>query len=178
METIYLDHAAGTPVRPEALEALLPWFSRGFANPSSLHGSGQEARRALEEARERVAAFLGADPAEILFTAGGTESDNAKAASRAGRPDAISSRAKAFPGPRRCADGTGSRFSRPKSGPFRGERLRKKLCPLGRDSLADFLLTCHIGDYELAIFPTGGVLVRGTTDIALARALAARCIGM
>jgi cysteine desulfurase len=76
METIYLDHAAATPVRPEVLEAMLPWFSRGFANSSSLHRSGQEAKRALEEARERVAACLGAEATEVLFTAGGTESDN------------------------------------------------------------------------------------------------------
>ncbi|MCU0617175.1 MAG: cysteine desulfurase, partial [Gemmatimonadaceae bacterium] len=73
---VYLDHAATTPVRPEVLEAMLPWFSTRFGNPSSTHKLGREARVALDEARERVAVTLGAHADEICFTSGGTESDN------------------------------------------------------------------------------------------------------
>ena len=73
---VYLDHAATTPVRPEVLEAMLPWFSTRFGNPSSTHKLGREARVALDEARERVATALGAHADEICFTSGGTESDN------------------------------------------------------------------------------------------------------
>jgi len=76
MQPIYLDHAATTPVRPEVREAMLPWLGDRFGNPSSSHRWGREARAALEEARERVAAVLGARRSEILFTACGTESDN------------------------------------------------------------------------------------------------------
>jgi len=75
-EPIYLDHAATTPVRPEVREAMEPFFGPRFGNPSSLHRWGREARVALDEARERVAACLGARADEICFTSGGTESDN------------------------------------------------------------------------------------------------------
>jgi cysteine desulfurase len=75
-EPIYLDHAATTPVRSEVREAMEPFFGPRFGNPSSLHRWGREARVALDEARERVAACLGARPDEICFTSGGTESDN------------------------------------------------------------------------------------------------------
>ncbi|NIP80735.1 MAG: aminotransferase class V-fold PLP-dependent enzyme, partial [Gemmatimonadetes bacterium] len=75
-DTLYLDHAATTPLRPEAREAMAPFLDDRFGNPSSAHGTGRTARLALEEARERIAALLGADPVEILFTAGGTEADN------------------------------------------------------------------------------------------------------
>ncbi|KJL18620.1 Cysteine desulfurase [Microbacterium oxydans] len=71
----YLDHAATTPLRPEAREAWLT-ASETVGNASSTHGAGQDARRLLEESRERVAAVLGADPIEIVFTSGGTESIN------------------------------------------------------------------------------------------------------
>lgn len=74
---IYLDHAATTPVRPEVLEAMLPYFSQRFGNPSSIHTLGQEARKALEDARETVAHVLGCRASEVIFTSGGTESDNA-----------------------------------------------------------------------------------------------------
>ncbi len=74
--TVYLDHAATTPVRPEVLDAMLPWFSTRFGNPSSVHRLGREARVALDEARERVAACLGAHPDEVCFTSCGTEGDN------------------------------------------------------------------------------------------------------
>jgi len=73
---IYLDHAATTPMRPEILEAMHPYFSEHFGNPSSLHSYGQDARAAIEQAREHVARAIGATPQEIIFTSGGTESDN------------------------------------------------------------------------------------------------------
>lgn len=73
---VYLDHAATTPVRPEVLEAMLPFFGPRFGNPSSVHKWGREARTALDEARERVARCLGAGADEICFTSGGTEGDN------------------------------------------------------------------------------------------------------
>jgi cysteine desulfurase len=73
---IYLDHAATTPVRPEVLEAMLPFFGPRFGNPSSAHRWGREARTALDEARERVARCLGAQADEVCFTSGGTEGDN------------------------------------------------------------------------------------------------------
>lgn len=74
---VYLDHAASTPVRPEALEVMLPFFTAEFANPSAHHEGGRRASEALERARETVAAVLGALPEEIVFTSGGTESINA-----------------------------------------------------------------------------------------------------
>jgi cysteine desulfurase len=76
MKRIYLDNAATTPTDPEVVKAMLPYFSDIFGNPSSLHSFGQEAKRAIEEARDRIASFISADPEEIVFTSGGTESDN------------------------------------------------------------------------------------------------------
>lgn len=76
MTAIYLDHAATTPVRPEVLDAMMPFFGSRFGNPSSAHGFGREARAALEEARERIAGVIGAKRSEIVFTSGGTEGDN------------------------------------------------------------------------------------------------------
>lgn len=73
---IYLDHAATTPLAPEVLEAMLPFMRERFGNASSLYGLGKESRRAVESARELAAAFFGCRPQEILFTSGGTESDN------------------------------------------------------------------------------------------------------
>jgi len=73
---IYLDHAATTPVRPEVLDAMLPFYGPRFGNPSSMHRWGRDARTALDEARERVARCLGANADEICFTSGGTEADN------------------------------------------------------------------------------------------------------
>ncbi len=75
MQRIYLDHAATTAPRPEVIEAMLPFYRMEFANPSSPHSSGQRVRRALEAARERTAAGLGAKASEIVFTSGGSESD-------------------------------------------------------------------------------------------------------
>jgi cysteine desulfurase len=72
----YLDHAATTPMRPEAVEAMLPFLSERFGNPSGSHAVSREAKKALEEAREVVAVCLGAHPAEVVFTGSGTEADN------------------------------------------------------------------------------------------------------
>lgn len=74
--SIYLDHAATTPVREEVFEAMKPFYGPRFGNPSSTHRWGREARAALDEARERVGRCLGARPDEICFTSGGTEADN------------------------------------------------------------------------------------------------------
>lgn len=76
MQTLYLDHAATTPVRDEVREAMAPFLGPRFGNPSSLHGPGQAARAALDGARADVAAAIGASPSEIRFVRGGTESDN------------------------------------------------------------------------------------------------------
>jgi len=76
MRKIYLDYAATTPTDPEAVRAMLPYFSETFGNPSSAHEFGRDARAAVEAARENVAGLLGAKAAEIVFTSGGTESNN------------------------------------------------------------------------------------------------------
>ena len=73
---IYLDHAATTPLRREALEAMLPYLTEHYGNPSSPHGAGRRARAGLDEAHERVARAIGAGPREIVFTSGGSESNN------------------------------------------------------------------------------------------------------
>ena len=74
---VYLDHAGTTPMDPRVLEAMTPYFTRRYGNPSSIHSVGQEARYALDESRERVAQVLHCRPREVVFTGGGTESDNA-----------------------------------------------------------------------------------------------------
>jgi cysteine desulfurase len=76
MQEIYLDHSATTPIRPEVLEAMLPFLREHHGNAGSLHRFGRDCRRAVETAREQVAALINAEPREILFTSGGTESDN------------------------------------------------------------------------------------------------------
>ena len=73
---IYLDANATTPLLPEVLEAMLPWLREGFANPSGSYAAAKSARRAIDHAREQVAALIGAEPGEIIFTGGGTESVN------------------------------------------------------------------------------------------------------
>ena len=73
---IYLDHAATTPLHPAVLEAMLPYLTEHHGNPSSIHASGRRARQGLDEAREEIAALIGAKPREIVFTASGTEADN------------------------------------------------------------------------------------------------------
>lgn len=74
---VYLDHSATTPLDPEVLEAMLPWLREHFGNASSLHAWGRRARVAVEEAREEIAALIGAHPSELVFTSGGTEANNA-----------------------------------------------------------------------------------------------------
>jgi len=76
MRKIYLDHAAGTPLDPRVLEAMLPYLKEDFGNPSSLHDFGQTAKKAVDEARARVAGLIGASPEEIIFTANGSEANN------------------------------------------------------------------------------------------------------
>lgn len=77
MEKIYLDNNATTKVHPEVQEAMLPFFQEIYGNASSVHAFGREAKKHLEEARRKVASMLGASsPDEIVFTSGGTESDN------------------------------------------------------------------------------------------------------
>jgi cysteine desulfurase len=75
-DRIYLDHAATTPLRPAVLDAMLPYLTEHFGNPSSIHATGRRARPGLDEARETVARHLGAAPREIVFTASGSEADN------------------------------------------------------------------------------------------------------
>ena len=76
-DIIYMDHAGTTPVDPRVLDAMMVWFTRSFGNASSVHTLGQEAKRALDESRETVARILGCRLSEVVFTSGGTESDNA-----------------------------------------------------------------------------------------------------
>ncbi|MGH9864701.1 MAG: cysteine desulfurase family protein [Candidatus Acidiferrales bacterium] len=76
MRRVYLDYNATTPVAPEVLDAMLPFFTEGYGNASSIHSAGQNARAAVESARVSVAALIGAKPSEIVFTSGGTEADN------------------------------------------------------------------------------------------------------
>lgn len=91
----YLDHAATTPVLPEAAEAMIPWLTAQFGNPSGSHSVARAARAAVEEARERVAGVLGVEPGAVVFTGGGTESDNlavrgaVEARRRAGLPPGV-----------------------------------------------------------------------------------------
>lgn len=76
MKRIYLDYAATTPVHPDVLEAMLPYFNAEYGNPSAIHSYGQTTRGAIDEARTSVAGLIGCSPEEIVFTSGGTEADN------------------------------------------------------------------------------------------------------
>jgi cysteine desulfurase len=116
MNAIYLDHAATTPVRPEVRDAMLPFLGERFGNPSSVHRWGREARAQVEKARSRLAATIGASPGEIVFTRGGTESDNLAILGRTratpGRGVACSAiEHKAVMAAARAAEREGARFS-------------------------------------------------------------------
>lgn len=76
MKKVYMDHAATTPTDVEVVKAMEPYFSLKYGNPNSIHSFGQEAREAVEEAREKIAHLIGANSSEIVFTTGGTEADN------------------------------------------------------------------------------------------------------
>ena len=92
---MYLDHAATTPLRAEALAAMMPWLTDSYGNASGGHRLAREARRAVDEARESVAEVVGCRPGEVVFTGGGTEADNlaisgfAAAAARGGAPSTV-----------------------------------------------------------------------------------------
>src|SRR2546423_9422345 len=74
--SVYLDHAATTGVLPEVLDAMLPYYTEKYGNPSSVHAWGRSAHQGLENARRQVASVLGSRPREVVFTSGGTEWDN------------------------------------------------------------------------------------------------------
>ncbi len=76
MKKIYLDHNATTPAHPEVVEAMLPYYHTYYGNASSIHCFGRDARKAMDDARDKIADLIGADPQEIVFTGGGTEADN------------------------------------------------------------------------------------------------------
>lgn len=73
---VYMDHSATTAVDPAVTEAMLPYFSEKYGNPSSLYSIGRQSRKAIEESRQKVADLIGAKKEEIIFTGSGTESDN------------------------------------------------------------------------------------------------------
>lgn len=77
MRTVYLDHAATTPLDERVLEAMMPYLKEGYGNANSAHHLGQKSKVVVEDAREKIAGIIGAEPSEIIFTSGGTESDNA-----------------------------------------------------------------------------------------------------
>ena len=74
--TVYLDHSASTPTDPRVVEAMLPYFTEVYGNPSSSHSFGRKAESAIETARATIAGILNCSPAELVFTSGGSESDN------------------------------------------------------------------------------------------------------
>lgn len=76
MKSVYMDHSATTPVDPDVFNAMIPYYTDIYGNASSVHSQGQKAHRAVEQAREQVAALIGASAGELIFTAGGTEADN------------------------------------------------------------------------------------------------------
>ena len=76
MERVYLDYAATTPLDDRVFDKMMPWFKQDFGNPSSVHYFGQQAEAAVENARKMIAGCVGAEPEEVIFTSGGTESDN------------------------------------------------------------------------------------------------------
>ena len=76
MKRIYMDYAATTPMHPDVAAGMAPYYTDNFGNPSSIHSFGRDARKAMDGARDNIAAFIGSRPDEIIFTSGGTEADN------------------------------------------------------------------------------------------------------
>ncbi|MCK4547339.1 MAG: aminotransferase class V-fold PLP-dependent enzyme, partial [Candidatus Eisenbacteria sp.] len=76
MRTVYMDHVAATPLRPEVVEAMMPFFRERFGNPQSVHEMGNRSAQVVEEAREKVASLIGARSEEVIFTASGSEANN------------------------------------------------------------------------------------------------------
>ena len=141
----YLDHAASTPMRPEAIAAMTPFLAECFANPSGGHSAAQAAKTALEEAREEVAAALGAEPLEVVFTGGGTEADNlavegaARAARAARGADGVVTTAFEHKGVLGAAD----RLER--------EGFRVSRAPVGRDGIVDVDALADVLDERTAV---------------------------
>ncbi|MCX7896530.1 MAG: cysteine desulfurase [Rhodocyclaceae bacterium] len=109
MAAVYLDHNATTPLEPTVLEAMMPFLTDRYGNPSSRHAWGRQARRALDKAREQVAAAVGAHPTEVIFTSGGSEANNLflKGAASATRPGLIAHSAIEHPSVWRAAAALG-----------------------------------------------------------------------
>ena len=142
---VYLDHAATTPVRPEVLDAMLPYLgSEAFGNPSSAHRFGRAARAGIEEAKGRVARALDAEPNQVIFTSGGTEADNL----------AVIGAALA---------------SHERGGPF-----RVAVCATEHKAiLAAAHAVAHLGGEEIALpVDTAGIVDEAALDAALARGVA------
>lgn len=170
-EPIYLDHAATTPVRPEVVEAMAPFYGPRFGNPSSTHRWGRDARVALDEARERVAAAIGVRTDEVCFTSGGTEGDNLavlgvwRALCRGGRRAVVTTpiEHKAVLGAVHCA---------------REEGAEERLVPVTRDGVVDVeAFASALGD-DVAICSVMWVNNEiGTIQPVAALAAAARASG-
>lgn len=107
MDAIYLDHAATTPLRPEVLQGMLPWMSENYGNPSSVHARGRKSRHAIESARERIADLAGLDAGDVIFTSGGTESNNTAIGSAPGGIVTCSAEHDAVLAPSRVQEGRG-----------------------------------------------------------------------
>ena len=121
MKTIYLDNNATSKVAPEVLEEMQPYFCDLYGNPSSMHTFGGQVGHKLREARERVAALLGCDPTEIIFTGCGTESDNAAITGDSGRRP---TQTKTHHHPRRASGGACRSAGDGKSGLYRHRTRR------------------------------------------------------
>src|SRR6185437_11871178 len=136
---VYLDYNATTPVDRAVIEAMLPYFAEGYGNASSIHTPGQQARAAVEQARESIAALIGAKPAEIVFTSGGTEADNLAifgivAASKASRRHVVTTAIEHHAVWHACQalekDGVEVTYVRPAaSGVVDPDDIRRALCP-------------------------------------------------
>lgn len=133
----YLDHAAGGPLSPEAAEAMRPWLGERFGNPSGAHATARAARAALDEARDELARILGVPPGGVVFTSGGTESDNlAVAGTLAARPGAVVVSAVEHPAVMESALAS-------------GEEVR--VAPVDRDGMVDLESLRQLLDREVSL---------------------------